>query len=218
MTDVLLGLLAIAVGALFCFRGYFAMRVVIPIWAAFAGFALGAGGVSAVTDEGFLSSVMGWAVGLAIAVTFALLAYFFYEIAVVLAMGSIGFTLGSSVMVALNIDWTWVVVLVGIVVGVLLAFAAIVANLPMVVLTVLTATAGSSAVVGGLMLVFGAMETADLDERDVIDRIQDAPGWWVLYAVLAVIGVFSQMRALESIRGSVRDQWVTDGGRQLSGR
>ena len=47
MQDVVVGLLAIAVGALFAFRGYFAMRVIIPIWGAFAGFMLGAGLVDA---------------------------------------------------------------------------------------------------------------------------------------------------------------------------
>ena len=46
MDDILLGLLAVVVGAVFCFRGYFAMRIIIPIWGAFAGFVLGAGIVS----------------------------------------------------------------------------------------------------------------------------------------------------------------------------
>jgi hypothetical protein len=33
---VLLGLLAIAVGTLFSFRGYLTMRLVIPLWGAFS--------------------------------------------------------------------------------------------------------------------------------------------------------------------------------------
>ena len=32
MNDVILGILAIAIGALFALRGYLTMRVVIPIW------------------------------------------------------------------------------------------------------------------------------------------------------------------------------------------
>ncbi len=43
MDDILLGLLAVAAGALFCFRGAFAFRIVIPIWGAFVGFGFGAG-------------------------------------------------------------------------------------------------------------------------------------------------------------------------------
>ena len=38
MQDIIVGVLAIAIGALFCFRGWIAMRIVIPIWGAFAGF------------------------------------------------------------------------------------------------------------------------------------------------------------------------------------
>ena len=34
MKDIVVGVLAVLVGALFCFRGWLAMRVVIPIWGA----------------------------------------------------------------------------------------------------------------------------------------------------------------------------------------
>ena len=43
MRDVVFGLMAVVVGITFCFRGYLTMRVVIPMWGAFSGFALGAG-------------------------------------------------------------------------------------------------------------------------------------------------------------------------------
>jgi len=48
MQDVILGTLAILVGLMFCLRGNVAMRLIIPIWGAFVGFALGAGIVSSV--------------------------------------------------------------------------------------------------------------------------------------------------------------------------
>ena len=63
MDDILIGIFALIVGLVFCFSGYFAMRVVIPIWGAFAGFMFGAGLVDNFTDEGFLASVLGWVVG-----------------------------------------------------------------------------------------------------------------------------------------------------------
>src|SRR5688500_562382 len=113
MEDVVVGLLAIFVGAVFCFRGYLAMRIVIPIWGFFAGFVLGAGAVSAFDDTEFLNTVLGWVLGLAIGLLFALIAYLYYEVAVVLAFSSIGFAFGSSLMTALNIDWNWLVVLAG---------------------------------------------------------------------------------------------------------
>ena len=42
MKDIIVGIVAILVGALFCFRGWLAMRVVIPIWGAFGGFVFAA--------------------------------------------------------------------------------------------------------------------------------------------------------------------------------
>ena len=74
MQDVVVGLLAIAVGALFAFRGYFAMRLIIPIWGVFAGFMLGAGLVSSASNDGFLRSVLGWVIGVVLAALFALAA------------------------------------------------------------------------------------------------------------------------------------------------
>jgi len=64
VADIGLGVLAIIVGIAFCFRGYVAMRLIIPLWGAFSGFILGAGLVASLAGEGFLSSLLGWLAGL----------------------------------------------------------------------------------------------------------------------------------------------------------
>lgn len=218
MRDVLLGLLAIAIGALFCFRGYLTMRLVIPVWGAFAGFLLGAGLVDGITRDGFLVGALAWLVGFAVAVLFGLIAYLYYEVSVVLAMAAVGFVLGSSVMVALNVRWSWAVVPVGVVVGVALAVLAIVGDLPMLLLTVLTALAGAATAVAGLMLLTGSLTADDLDSTAVVSRIDDSAGWWLLYVLLAVVGVVVQLRFVKEVRRTVRAQWAADGGRQLHAR
>lgn len=215
MRDVLLGLLAIAVGSLFCFRGYLTIRLVIPVWGAFSGFLLGAGLVDRSTGNGFLADALGWIVGLAVAVVFGMLAYTYYEVSVVLAMAAIGFVLGASVMVAVDVRWSWTVVLVGMLAGIALAVLAVVGRVPMLLLTLLTGLAGSATIVAGIMLVAGAIAADDLDSAAAISRIEDSAGWWVLYAVLAVVGVVLQFRLLDGRRRSVRAQWAADGGRQL---
>lgn len=215
MEDIAVGLLMLVVGAVFAFRGYLAMRVVIPIWGALAGFLLGAGLVSSITDEGFLASVVGWLVGLAFAVVFAGIAYLYYEISVLIGMSAIGFTLGTSAMVALGVRWSWLIVLVGVLVGALLAFAAIAADMPMVLLTVLTALAGSSVMVGGLMLLFGVVSTDDFDSTLTTQTLDDDWWWYVLYVVIAVIGIGAQMRATARLHASLRASWAESGGREL---
>lgn len=212
MEDVVVGILALVIGGLFCFRGYLAMRLIIPVWGAFAGFALGAGLVAYLTDEGFLSTLVGWLVGLAVGVVFALIAYLYYAISVLIAMASIGFTLGASAMVALDVTWSWVVILVGVLLGALLAFLAIVADLPTALLVVLSAVAGAIAMTAGVMLIVGALETDDFTAAAATERIKDDWWWYAVMIALAVAGLLSQVRTVESLRASLRAAWIESGG------
>jgi hypothetical protein len=215
LDDVLIGILAILVGLLFCFRGYLAMRVVIPIWGGFTGFLLGAGLVDAFTEEGFLGSLFGWLVGLGVGVLFALFAYLYYEVAVLLTMAAIGFTLGSTLLVALGVTWNWVIVLGGIVVAVALSLVALVGDLPMALLTVLTALAGSSAVVTGVMLVFGIIDLEDFDSVATTERLSEEWWWYILYLGLAITGIVVQLRSTEQMRATLRASWAPSGGRHI---
>ena len=159
--DILVGIIAIIVGALFCFQGIVAMRLVIALWGLFVGFNFGAGLVSAITGDGFLSTVLGWVIGIICALLFGLFAYLYYAVAVVIAMASVGFLIGSAVMVALNVSWNWVIILVGVIVGVLLAALAIAVNLPTIILIVISALGGATAIVGGLMFLFGQLNVSE---------------------------------------------------------
>lgn len=212
MEDVVVGILALVIGGLFCFRGYLAMRLIIPVWGAFAGFALGAGLVAYFTDEGFLATLTGWLVGLVIGVVFALIAYLYYAVSVLIAMASIGFTLGSTAMVALDVTWSWVIILVGVLLGALLAFLAIVADLPTVLLVVLSAMAGAIAMTAGVMLIIGALETDDFTAATATDLIKDDWWWYVVAIALAIAGLLSQIRTVDSLKASLREAWIESGG------
>jgi hypothetical protein len=212
--DIVVGLLAIAIGAAFCFGGWLMMRVIIPIWGAFAGFVFGAGLVASFWDEGFLSTATGWLVGFVFAILFGALAYLFYEVAVVLAMAAIGFALASHLLVALGVTWSWLIVLAGIVVAAVLAVIALAGNMPMVILVVLSAFAGAGTIVTGAMLLFGVV---DLDQLTVAttQRLDDDWWWYALYLGLAVAGIVTQVRSLDRLTESLRQAWVDSGGRQL---
>ena len=213
MGDIIIGLITIAIGVLFCFRGYLAMRVIIPIWGGFAGFFLGAGLVSGLSGDGFLGTAAGWILGLVLAVVFFLIAYLYYEISVIIVMASIGFTLGSTLMTAIGMTWSWLVIIVGIFVALLLAAIAIVSDLPTGILVLLTSLAGASAILLGGALVF------DQIDRGAIDGVTDKSGaawwWWVVYAILVVAGLVAQVRVVDRLRTSMRQAWVDSGGREL---
>lgn len=208
MGDVVIGLLAIVAGATLCFRGFLAMRILIPIWGALTGFSLGAGLVSAIAGDGYLSTATGWLVGFAVAIVVAGLAYLYYAISIVMLMGSAGFLLGAGAMVALGVTWNWLVILIGVGCGVALAAFAIAVDLPMLVLVLVTAFAGAMAITSGILFLAGSIATEDLTRGDVISRVNDE--WWAyaLYAVLTLAGIVSQIRLSEQLRLTMREAWA----------
>lgn len=61
MNDVVVGIVAVVIGAVFCFRGWQLIRVILPIIGAFAGFVVGASIVASARNEELLGSVSaGW--------------------------------------------------------------------------------------------------------------------------------------------------------------
>lgn len=207
MSDIVIGLIALLVGSVFCFRGYLAMRIVIPIWGAFAGFMLGAG-ITAGSD-GFLGSAVGWIVGIVLAVVFGMIAYLYYSVAVIIAMTAMGFVLGTSVLVALGVTWSWVIVLGGVTLAVVLSFVAIAGDLPMVLLTFLTALAGASTMVAGLMLLFGVVDLGDYDFAATTQFAADDWWWYVIYIGLAAAGIIAQFADTDRRRATLREAWAT---------
>ena len=161
-------------------------------------------------DERFLGTVLGWVLGLVFAVIFALLAYLYYYVAIVLAMGAFGFAIGSGLVVALGIDWNWVAVLVGLVVGVLFGLVSIFANMPMIVLVVFSSIAGAVAVVGGLMLLVGSLNSADFTRGDFTDTVDNGWAWSLLLLVLALAGILIQASQRVAMRRTIHETWYVE--------
>jgi hypothetical protein len=211
MADIVLGLFAILAGGVMLFAGQFVLRLVLPIWGFFAGFAFGAGLFAGLADERFLGTVLGWVTGLVFALIFAVLAYLYYAVAVILAMAAFGFAIGSGLVVALGIDWNWVAVLVGLAMGAVLGLASVFGNMPMVVLAVLSSVAGAVSVVAGLMLLVGSLDSADFTQSPVTDAVQAGWGWSLTLLALALLGIVVQTRQRVTMRRTVNETWSAQG-------
>jgi hypothetical protein len=210
MADIILGLLAILAGGAMLLAGQFVLRLVIPIWGFFAGFGFGAGLVAEFADERFLGTVLGWILGLVFAVVFALFAYLYYAVAVIIAMAAFGFAIGSGLVVALGIDWNWLAVLVGLLVGAIIGLAAIFADIPMIVLVILSSFAGAVGVVGGIMLLVGALDSADFSRGDFTDTVNNSWAWSLLLLALAFAGILVQARQRAMMRRSIQEAWYAE--------
>jgi len=190
--------------------GQLVLRLVIPIWGFFAGFAFGAGIVAEFADEHFLGTVLGWVLGLVFAVIFAVLAYLYYYVAIVIAMGAAGFAIGSGIVVALGISWNWVAVLVGLGVGLIVGLVSVFTNVPMIMLVFIGSIAGAVGVTAGLMLLVGSLNSADFSRGDFTDTVSNSVGWSLLLVVLAIGGIVIQIRQQALMRQSVREVWYAE--------
>ncbi|MCL4292218.1 MAG: DUF4203 domain-containing protein [Acidimicrobiia bacterium] len=210
MEDAALGLIALVAGAVFCFSGYWAFRIVIPVWGAFAGFGLGAGAVSAITGDALLAKPVGWLIGFGVALVFATLAYLYFEVAVLVSMASLGFLAGSALMAAIGVRWNWLIVVGALALAIVFALVSLAADMPRILLVLVSAVAGATAVVGGAMLLTGAIDSVDLTHGYVTERIHDDWGWWVAYAVLVIVGLVVQTS--RHADEDLRSHWGQAGG------
>jgi hypothetical protein len=125
-------------------------------------------------------------------------------------MAAFGFAIGSGLVLALGIEWNWVAVLVGLVVGAVLGLVSVFGNMPMIVLAVASSIAGAASVVAGVMLVVGSMDSADFTRGTFTDAVQDGWGWYLLLLVLALVGIVVQTRARLTMRRTVRETWYAE--------
>ena len=86
---------------------------------------------------------------------------------------------------------------------------AILADVPMLVVTILSAVAGAIGVTAGLMLVTGAMDSADFTGGGFADKVQDDWWWYALFLVVTIVGIVVQVRDAAAMRRSLRAAWFT---------
>ena len=124
-------------------------------------------------------------------------------------MAAFGFAIGSGLVVALGIDWNWVAVLVGVAVGVVFGLVSVFGNMPMIVLVVFSSIAGAVAVVAGVMLLVGSLNSADFTRGDFTDTVDNSWGWSLLLVVLASPGSSSRPGS-GLMRRSIHETWYAE--------
>lgn len=215
MTDIVVGILALAAGLMLCLVGYWTLRLLLSIWGGVVGFGLGSALGTWINDDSYLASALGWVVGLVLALIFAALAYLYYAVAIILSFGSMGFTIGAAVTAAAGVSLDWVIVTIGLVCGVALGLLAIVARLPLLVLIALSSVGGATIAVTGLMLLTGALDTADFDTATVTETIDDRWWWSLAVVVIAAVGFVAQLRRVKAM-DSIRQGWSYAGAGRTS--
>lgn len=185
-------LFALLLGAVICFGGYRLFLVLLPIWGFFFGFFLGASGLQALFGIGFLATVTSWVVGFFLGLLFAVLSYLFYIVAVAILAGSLGYALGAGFMHLIGIDLGVLVFVVGLVLGIVVAGVTIFFNLQKWVIIIATAVAGAAMVIGTFMMGGAKLTLLKLVENPIRTMFDDSPIWFIIFLVMAVLGVVVQ--------------------------
>jgi hypothetical protein len=193
---LLVGLLALVVGLAFAFYGFRFFLILLPIWGFFIGFLFGAGLVTGLFGEGFLSTALSWIVGFGFAVVFALLSYLYYWFAVIFLGGSIGYAFGLSLLAWLNISGNLITFIVAIAFAVVFALAFVFLRVPKYLVLVATAFGGAFAAIVGVALILGRVPVAALQAGLAGAYVRDNLSfvWLAAAIVLGVIGYFYQAR------------------------
>lgn len=205
--EILVGIFAILVGGLFAFQGGNMLRILFPFVGFFVGFSAGAGLIAGITGDGFLSTLFSWVVGFCVAILFALLAYFFYSFAVILAFAGLGFSLAGIILGLFNLDWNWLVLLAGTALGIIFGLFAIVSSLPMMLLIVASSFFGASMIIYGLLLIFNGASFGDLANGSVYIMIRNRAGLYILWLMIGVTSSITQVRILGEQMKLAQEYW-----------
>jgi hypothetical protein len=197
LQNFLIGVLILLVGATFCFVGYRFFRVLIAVWGFIAGFNLGAAGMTSLFGQNFLGTTTGWILGLVVGLVLAALAYFFYYFAVVILGASAGYSLGSSLIVALGLNnLGFLSVAVGIVLAVVFALLILLFNLPKILIMMYTAFGGAVAMLTGLLILLGRVQVVNMQYGVAVALVMASWFWGLVAIVLTVVGFLVQWRTV----------------------
>jgi hypothetical protein len=188
-------MIALLFGLLVCFAGYRLFLILLPIWAFFFGFGLGAQSIQAIFGEAFLATITSWVVGFIVAAVFAVLAYLFYIAAVAIASFSLGYSVTVGVLTALGLPLVggFIAWIIAVVVGIALALVVLRFNIQKLVIEIATAVLGAGAIVGVFVTLFGG-PAAQIMENPVKFVLNNSPFWLIVFVVLVVLGAVAQIR------------------------
>lgn len=194
-----IALISLAIGLVACFFGYRLFRAVLPVFGFVLGAIVGAQAVNLVFGDGILSTVLSIITAVVVGIVFGLLAYFFWALGIILAVGGMGFAIGNAFLPAFGIDnlefVSWVI---GLLVALGFAAAALVLRLPRAIVVAVTALWGSGSTLAGVLLLLNQIEQDQLGYGAVDAVVSQSFIWLLGFLALAVVGaVFQAMTTSE---------------------
>ena len=189
---ICISVIALIIGVLAMLAGYRLFLLLLPIWGFFAGFAMGAHATALLFGDGFLVTITGWIVGFVAGILFAVLSYLFYIVGVALLSAAFGYFLGAGLML-LFLDPGLIVTLVGLAGAVVMAYVVLAFNIQKPVLEFITSFGGVTAILTGILLLFGRISVESLGQNPVQMVLKDSVFWLIAWLALGIVGFAIQV-------------------------
>jgi len=197
LTTILVGIVLLAFGIAFCFYGFRAFLILLPIIGFISGFYIGAQAMQIALNEGFLATTLSIIVGLGAGIIGAFASYIFMIIGIVLVAGILGFALTAGVLDLIGVSTGCLSSLVGLASAIAAVWLTLKYKLVRYVLIVITALLGANAIILSLLLFFNRISVEQIISPlgTVSPIIKDSPLYIILFVALFGIGVYVQFLA-----------------------
>lgn len=190
-----IAIVALLVGAAFCFGGFRFFLFLLPLWGFVVGFNVGTDAISAIFGDGTFATVTSWVVGLVVAIGFALISWLWYYFAVALLGGAVGYAIGAGAWGLIGNEYGMAAFVIGLACALVVAFAIILLNVPKYLAIVLTGLGGAATILLGWFVLIGAIPTDAIHWTAVGKEITDSWFYLIVFGVVAAAGILTQLVA-----------------------
>jgi len=194
LEGIIVGLLAIGIGAAWATYGLRLFTILLPLWAFFFGLVAGAQWGQDVFGQGFFATTLSWGIGFVFGLVLAAISFFWYYAAIVLAAGALGYMLGIGFFDYFGIGTGFIVVVIGLIVGAVFAIGTFMLGVPVLLVMVFSAFSGAAAVVNGVLILIGRVKVESLSDGIFGSLFADGIVGTVAFLVIAVAALGYQMR------------------------
>lgn len=206
LEGLLLGALAVGIGLALAFWGFRVFLILLPIWGFFAGFLLGANGVEYIFGDAFLATATGWVVGFLLGLLFAVLAYLYYFVAIILLGGALGYQLTIGLLQWIGFDADGIIAFIlAIAGGAIFAVGFFLLRMPAVLVIVVTAIIGAGAAIAGVAVGLGLLPYQELSGGIFGIHAASDVGWLGIIAAIALAfaGAIYQTRTVADMSAAI---------------
>lgn len=204
MQEILVATFAGLLGIVLLFWGYRFARILIALWGLVSGIALGASVTAAMASTPVLGTTTGVIVGVLLGLLFAVFAYLYYSVAVIVLGIGLGFWLGSGGLALIGLPTGILSVAAGVILGALFGLLVVLLRVPRYLLIAITSFAGATTTVGAALLITNQVPLSFFNYAVIHATVVNSWFWSLMVFVLAAIGVYAQA---VSTRNLELEQW-----------